>query len=315
MPARWVDTGQSFETMAHEAARLIHPEGTHEEHAEIAKAVVADRPPPKDLSKKAKAATKTLRDNSTPTGLWGKYIYRLHGIAADAHADQTDKSGRPYIEHVEAVADSVSDEAKPVALFHDALEDTELSPEMLRDVLTEKGGATPEQAQEMVDAIKLLTRPADRTEARTSVTSRASRTRRAARASLRAKSSTPISSTTWVGMTPEIEHEAPHLRPNYTAALKTLSPEREPITQRGEAENIGRVVGKDAKGKLVREELDPKVVYDRLEKLYEASVAAGTAEAEKHWYSDAHDQIEALAQENGIDPHTLAAMVAATSPQ
>ena len=81
--------------MAHEAARLVHPEGSHEEHAEIAKAVLADKPLPKTASKKAKAAATTLRDKSTPTGLWGRYIYRLHGIAADAHAgDKATAAGR-----------------------------------------------------------------------------------------------------------------------------------------------------------------------------------------------------------------------------
>ena len=47
-----------------------------------------------------------------------------------------------------AVADSVSPEAKPVALFHDALEDTPLTEEHLGEVLT------PDE----LAAVKILTR-------------------------------------------------------------------------------------------------------------------------------------------------------------
>lgn len=315
-PAQWVDTGQDFETMAHQAAQLLHPDGTSEEHDEIAKAVVADRPAPKNLSKAAKDVTKKLRTNSTPTGLWGKYIYKLHSIATDAHAGQTDHGGNPYMGHVEAVADSVTDEAKPVALFHDALEDTELTPERLKEVLTEPKVTTPEQAQQMVDAIQLLTRPDDRTPGAYEryierLKNEPGKAGELAREVKRADLQHNLGR-----MTPDIIAAKPNLKPRYEAALKELSPTRAPITQRGAAENIGRVVGKDAKtGKLIREKLDRQVVYDRLDKLYEASVDAGTAEAEKRWYQDAHDQIDVLAEKYSVDPHTLAAMVAATSPQ
>lgn len=47
-------------------------------------------------------------------------------IAGLAHAGQTDKSGKPYIGHVERVADRCkSDAAKCVAYLHDVLEDTQ----------------------------------------------------------------------------------------------------------------------------------------------------------------------------------------------
>ena len=296
--ARWADTGQDFGTMAHEAARLTHPEGSAEEHAAIAQAVVADTPPPKTVSAEAKAATKTLRAKSTPEGLWGKYIYRLHGIATEAHAGQTDHSGKPYIQHVEAVADSVSDEAKPVALFHDALEDTELKPEALKQALIQPKVTTPEQAQTIVDAIGHLSRD-DKTEYEQYVKNLKNAPGKAgelAREVKRADLQHNLGR-----MTPEIEAKKPNLKPRYEKALKTLAPERQPITQRGAPLNVNN--------------LDAKVVMGRLRKLYESSEAAGTAEIERDWYQTAHDQIQARANEHDVDPHTLAAMVAATSPQ
>ena len=90
-PAQWVDTGQDFQTMVGEAARLAHPEGSPGEHAAIVQAVLADKPAPKDASAEAKKVTKQLRDKSTPEDRRGRYIYRLHGIAAAAHADQVDQ--------------------------------------------------------------------------------------------------------------------------------------------------------------------------------------------------------------------------------
>lgn len=51
-------------------------------------------------------------------------------IARRAHAGQADKSGKPYIGHIERVAARVkSDEAKCVAWLHDVLEDTDVLPE------------------------------------------------------------------------------------------------------------------------------------------------------------------------------------------
>ena len=303
--ARWIDTGQDFHTMAHEAARLVHPDGSHEEHAEIVKAVLADKPLPRGMSQQTRDATKKLRDNSTPTGPWGRYIYRLHGISAAAHADQTDKGpdgGKPYIQHVEAVADSVSDDAKPVALFHDALEDTQLTPEVLKQALTEPGVTTPEQAQEMVNAIKLLTR--DHRDTAPGAYDRYIKGLKTAdgRAGELAREVKRADLQHNIGrIGDDASPELASLKPRYEKALKDLAPTRAPITQRGKPVN--------------RNDLDEEVVYERLLALYEASEDAGTAEIEKHWYATAHEQIEQLAKDNDIDPHTLAAMVAATSPQ
>ena len=57
-------------------------------------------------------------------------VRQAYAIAQAAHARQVDKSGKPYIGHIERVAARCrSDEAKCVAYLHDVLEDT--------DVLTE----------------------------------------------------------------------------------------------------------------------------------------------------------------------------------
>lgn len=54
-------------------------------------------------------------------------ITKAWEIARRAHGNQVDKSGKPYIGHIERVAARVkSDEAKCVALMHDVLEDTKL---------------------------------------------------------------------------------------------------------------------------------------------------------------------------------------------
>lgn len=54
-------------------------------------------------------------------------VSRAKALAYRAHAGQTDKAGRPYIEHVARVAAAVSDdlEAEAVAWLHDVLEDCE----------------------------------------------------------------------------------------------------------------------------------------------------------------------------------------------
>lgn len=57
-------------------------------------------------------------------------VQRAYAIAQAAHASQTDKSGKPYIGHIERVAGRCkSDEAKCVAYLHDVLEDTDVMPE------------------------------------------------------------------------------------------------------------------------------------------------------------------------------------------
>lgn len=64
-------------------------------------------------------------------------------IATQAHSGQTDKAGRPYIEHPERVAARLTDpDAQVVALLHDVIEDTELTADDLR-----AAGATELQVQ------------------------------------------------------------------------------------------------------------------------------------------------------------------------
>lgn len=46
-------------------------------------------------------------------------------LARAAHADQTDKAGRPYVEHLERIAGRMDDDGqRAVAWLHDVLEDT-----------------------------------------------------------------------------------------------------------------------------------------------------------------------------------------------
>ena len=53
-------------------------------------------------------------------------------IAIKVHDGQTDKAGAPYIFHPIRVADRCStDEERTVALLHDTIEDTEVTPEYL----------------------------------------------------------------------------------------------------------------------------------------------------------------------------------------
>lgn len=53
------------------------------------------------------------------------------------HEGQVDQQGVPYIQHVSRVAAAVSNPAKPVALFHDAIEDDRIAPAELRALLTD----------------------------------------------------------------------------------------------------------------------------------------------------------------------------------
>ena len=63
--------------------------------------------------------------------------YRLllsdaYALAANLHREQTDKSGNPYIQHVVSVAVAVRKyglEYEIVGLLHDAIEDTDYTPE------------------------------------------------------------------------------------------------------------------------------------------------------------------------------------------
>lgn len=59
-------------------------------------------------------------------------------LAREAHAAQTDKAGRPYAEHLRAVAEGVrarggDEEQIAAAWLHDAVEDDALSEEWLRE--------------------------------------------------------------------------------------------------------------------------------------------------------------------------------------
>lgn len=73
-------------------------------------------------------------------------------IAREAHAAQTDKAGRPYVEHLRAVADGVrarggTDEQIAAAWLHDSVEDDALSRAWL------DAAALPAAVKEMVLAV------------------------------------------------------------------------------------------------------------------------------------------------------------------
>lgn len=77
-------------------------------------------------------------------------IQRLYRLAAMLHAGQVDLQGAPYIGHLERVAAAVPDDCKPVALFHDAIEDGRATRDELAGFLTD----------DELRAVQLLTRPA-----------------------------------------------------------------------------------------------------------------------------------------------------------
>lgn len=65
-------------------------------------------------------------------------LTEVEALAREAHARQTDKAGRPYTEHLRAVADGVrarGGDAEQIAAawLHDAVEDDALTEEWLRD--------------------------------------------------------------------------------------------------------------------------------------------------------------------------------------
>jgi (p)ppGpp synthase/HD superfamily hydrolase len=61
-------------------------------------------------------------------------IERAAAIAEQAHADQVDKAGAPYITHPTRVAGAVEgEEAKIVALLHDVVEDSEWTLDQLHE--------------------------------------------------------------------------------------------------------------------------------------------------------------------------------------
>lgn len=77
---------------------------------------------------------------------------QVEAIARRAHAGQTDKAGRPYAEHLQAVAEGVrarggSDGQIAAAWLHDSLEDGVLSPGWLA------GAALPQEVKDIVLAL------------------------------------------------------------------------------------------------------------------------------------------------------------------
>ncbi|MER5882223.1 HD domain-containing protein [Streptomyces sp. NPDC001941] len=104
----------------------------------------------------------------------------IEELARAAHAGQTDKAGRPYEEHLAAVAAGVrarggSDEQIAAAWLHDAVEDDALSEQWLADAplpravkdvvlaLTKRAGEEPEDYAARILAVPgaLLVKEAD----------------------------------------------------------------------------------------------------------------------------------------------------------
>ena len=82
--------------------------------------------------------------------LYTKLTKKAMQIAFDAHKDQTDKSGLPYLYHPIHLAEQMTEENTVcVALLHDVVEDTDVTFEELE----EQG--FPEA---VLDALRLLTR-------------------------------------------------------------------------------------------------------------------------------------------------------------
>ncbi|MGW0733908.1 HD domain-containing protein [Streptomyces sp. NPDC002851] len=79
-------------------------------------------------------------------------LTEVAALARRAHAAQTDKAGRPYAEHLQAVAEGVrargGDEAQIAAAWlHDAVEDDVLSEQWLAEA------ALPERTKDIVRAL------------------------------------------------------------------------------------------------------------------------------------------------------------------
>ena len=72
-------------------------------------------------------------------------------VCFDAHKEQTDKAGAPYVFHPFHLAEQMTDEyTTAAALLHDTVEDTGLTPEALADM------GFP---REVTEAVRLLSRP------------------------------------------------------------------------------------------------------------------------------------------------------------
>ena len=79
-------------------------------------------------------------------------VDKAYRFAIKAHEGQTDKGGKPYIDHVMYVASNFIDnyELRIVAMLHDVVEDTEISHE---DIVKEFG----EEIANLVDGVTKLT--------------------------------------------------------------------------------------------------------------------------------------------------------------
>ncbi|MFE5614208.1 HD domain-containing protein [Streptomyces sp. NPDC056470] len=89
---------------------------------------------------------------------------QVEALAREGHAHQKDETGRPYLEHVQAVVDGVrkrggSDEQVTAAWLHDTIENDVLSREWLTTA------ALPQHVKELVDA--MTKRPGEDDEAYT----------------------------------------------------------------------------------------------------------------------------------------------------
>ncbi|MFF6904651.1 HD domain-containing protein [Streptomyces sp. NPDC012389] len=79
-------------------------------------------------------------------------LAEIEALAREAHATQTDKAGRPYAEHLAAVAEGVrvrggTDRQIAAAWLHDAVEDGALSARWLAEA------ALPQEVKDMVLAV------------------------------------------------------------------------------------------------------------------------------------------------------------------
>ncbi|MEV0171849.1 HD domain-containing protein [Streptomyces sp. NPDC050803] len=107
-------------------------------------------------------------------------LAEVESVARAAHEGQTDKAGRPYAEHLKAVADGVRDrggdaEQIAAAWLHDSVEDDALSEQWLDEAalsprtkavvlaLTKRAGEPPEMYAERILATPgaLLVKEAD----------------------------------------------------------------------------------------------------------------------------------------------------------
>lgn len=83
-------------------------------------------------------------------------------LASKYHLYQTDKSGKPYVEHPKTVAaKQKSDVARCVALLHDVLEDTDMDPRILDEYFSKEVGTavrlmTHDENDDYFDYVKKL---------------------------------------------------------------------------------------------------------------------------------------------------------------